>query len=153
MKGFTLVEVLVSTLIMGILFVGIYIVLSTGDITYQVDSAFLDLQQQARQGMAWMVRELREAQNIQITVVDSDSDRISFNTFSGTGIMYYRDISQNRLIREYPAGTTTLIADNITRLKFSLSANILEIQLRAYKSAKQKPLTFSLTEKVRLRNG
>jgi type II secretory pathway pseudopilin PulG len=153
MWGFTLVDVLVSIAILSLIIAGVFGVLNMGNTTYNTDLSLLDLQQNARQGMDWMVRELRESSSgdINIVPIDADDDQITFNTPNETGIQYYRDMTERQIIREYPAGTTRIIANDINSLNFSLSGNLLEIQVTAIKT--QRPdLTFFLKEQVRLRN-
>ncbi|MBL7081198.1 MAG: prepilin-type N-terminal cleavage/methylation domain-containing protein [Candidatus Omnitrophica bacterium] len=149
-RGFSLLEVLVSTAILGFLIAGIYGVLNIGNMTYNTDLGLLDLQQNARQAMHWMVRELRESASSEI-VISEDSSQITFNTPNEGGIQYYYDTQENQIIREYPAGTTRILANNIESLNFSLNGSLLEIQVRARKT--QRPdLTLFFKEQVRLRN-
>ncbi|MDI6605876.1 MAG: prepilin-type N-terminal cleavage/methylation domain-containing protein [Candidatus Omnitrophota bacterium] len=151
-KGFTLVEVLVSLLILSLLVAAMFMVLNVGDTAFNLDLGMLELQQQARQAMNAMVRELRQAQNLTVTVIDQDSDRLTFSTVDEADISYYRNINNSQLIREYPAGVTKVLANNITYFKCALVTPLLTIQLRAGRTFRQKPMAFSLTEKVRLRN-
>lgn len=159
MKGFTLVEVLVSAVILAIVAAGIYGVLNAGNLIYYNDMGLLELQQDVRRGMEAMINELREASNIQITALDSDSDQIIFNSYQGAGVCYYRDINDsnadgivNQAIREYPSGARKVLANNITRLKFSHISPYLTIEIKADKTARQRPLSISLKENVALRN-
>jgi len=159
MKGFTLVEFLVSAVILSIIVIGIYGVLNVGNIMYYSDIGLLELQQNARQGMEKMINELREASNIQISTLDDNSDQIVFNNYKGVGIEYYRDINDlngdgivNQIIRQDPSGSREVLANNITRLKFLLSSPYLTIEVKAEKSVRQIPLSFSLKENVALRN-
>ncbi|MFZ5800939.1 MAG: hypothetical protein ACOY3D_06160, partial [Candidatus Omnitrophota bacterium] len=130
----------------------LYIILLGGSSIYYVDLGTLDLHQQTRNAMDWMVREIREAgaSSVSITVIDANSDRITFNTPNETGIQYYRN--GNQVIREYPSATTRVVGNNINRLKFTQTGSLLQIQLRAEKTALNRPLSFSLTEQVRMRN-
>ena len=150
--GFTIIEVLVSLLILSLILAGLFMVLAAGDISFSVDAGMLQIEQQARQGMDQMVRELRHAQDPVITAINQDSDRLTFNTESEAGISYYRDINTNQLVRELPAGTAKILANNIAYFKCSFTSPVLEISLRADNTVRQKALTFSLGEKVRLRN-
>lgn len=154
MRGFTLIEILVSFAILSLLFIGVYAVFNVGSITYYMDMGLLDLQQQARQAMDLMTKEVREAEanQISITHVDSDDDQVTFSTPTKTDIKYYRDLTENRIMREYPAGTTKILANDINSLEFLLTGSVLRIQLQAGKMVRQKQLSFSLTEKVRSRN-
>lgn len=159
MKGFTLVEVLVSAAILAILAGGVYGVLNAGNIMYYNDMGLLELQQNARQGMEAMINELREASNIQITVLDSNSDRIVFSSYKGIGIQYYRDVNDinsdgivNQAIREDPLGSRRILANNITKLKFSHSSPYLTIEIIAGKTVMQRSFSVSLKENAVLRN-
>lgn len=152
MKGLTLVEVLIVVFIFSLMAGGLYIILLGGSLIYYTDLGALDLHQQARNAMDWMVREIREANasSVSITVIDANNDRITFNTPSETGIKYYR--SANQVIREYPAATNKVVGNDITRLKFSQTDGLLQIQLTANKTAMNRSLSSLLTERVRLRN-
>jgi prepilin-type N-terminal cleavage/methylation domain-containing protein len=150
-NGFTLVEVMVTTIIVGVIGVGFYGVLHTGSNTYYMDSNTLELQQQARNGLDRMVRELRQASaaSAVITSSSSSSYKVVFNTPTVTGIQYY--LTGTQLTREYPAGTKITIASEISYLKFTLSSPTLTIEIHAGKTF-FRPLLFSLIETVTLRN-
>lgn len=173
-NGFTLVEILVSLLILGFLFAAIYGVLNIGNIIFKDNMTLLQLQQQARQGMDRMVNEIRESKSSEITIISGNT--ISFkvppetygNLWVGP-ISYYRDVNDanndgvvNQIIREYPAGTRKILANDITALSFSLTGGVVEIQLAAKLAARGRELCFpvlycndtskTLKEKVKLRN-
>lgn len=173
MRGFTLLEILVSVLILGLLFAGIYGVLSVGNIIFGEDINLVDLGQQARQAMDAMVKEIRESKSSEITIISGNT--ISFKVppvvygdpWVGP-ISYYRDVNDanndgvvNQIIREYPTGTRKILANDITVLSFSLSGNLAEMQLAAQKSVRGRELCFpphcaeppkTLKGTVRLRN-
>ena len=149
-NAFTLVEVMVSLALLSFILLVVYGVLSTGSNIYTRDTLYLDAQQQARNGMDRMMREIRESSTQTITVIDANSDRISVTTPNETGLLYYR--SGTNLIREYPAGTTKIIASNIAYLKFTLSGTLLQISIRADRTYGSSTVSFPLVEKVRLRN-
>jgi len=161
MKGFTLVEILVTVLILSFFIGGLFMVLNMGGMTYSTDLCLLDLQQQARLAMHGMIRELRQTNeesgrgNLNIV----SATEITFSIPSGTysdpwigPIRYYLNNLENQIIREYPAGTEKPIANDIDNLVFSLTGNLLEIQLSCAKTARRRELSFSLREQVRLRN-
>ncbi|MFC1658584.1 PilW family protein [Candidatus Omnitrophota bacterium] len=161
LRGFTLVEVLVSALIVSFLIAGIYGILNIGTMSYNIDLSLLGLQQNARLAMAWMVRELREAEasDISIESIGADDDRVIFDTPNEDNIRFYRDISDvnndsvvNQIIREFPSGTYKILGNNISSLQFSLSGYSLEIQLQADRLVSGRNLSFPLTAKVGLRN-
>lgn len=172
--GFTLVEVLVITAILSFIIAAIFGVLNLGRLAFHEDMALLDLQQQARQATAQMVKEIRESRSSEISILDNNT-KISFKVPpQGYGspwvgpIEYYRDVGdinsdgvRDQIIHEYPQGTRKISANYISALNFSLSGDILEIRLAAQKSAQGRALCFpapcedprkTLRETVMLRN-
>ncbi len=149
-NGYTLIEALISIAILSFILMGVYGVLATGNTVITNDNAILEMQQQARNAMDRIVREVRESSTQTITVIDANSDRITFTTPNEIGIQYYR--SGTNLVREYPSGTTTNVASNIAYLKFTLAGTLLKISIRADKSIYTKTMSFPLTENARLRN-
>jgi hypothetical protein len=127
-----------------------------GNLVYNQDMGLLDLQEQARQGMNSMVKEIRGG-----LVSSYSSNSITLNT----GIQYYRDTSTNQLKRN-----TTVLASDINALSFcwwhsdntctdsrdcsgSCSKSyLLQIDIGASKTVSRRTLSFSLSEKVELRN-
>ncbi|MFA5411584.1 MAG: prepilin-type N-terminal cleavage/methylation domain-containing protein [Candidatus Omnitrophota bacterium] len=166
MKAFTLIELLVSTLVLSILVAGIYLILNSGQMAYHTDVGLLELKQPAIHALDVITREIREARGITIIpTADANFDQLIFNTHSKTNVRYYcdniagalYDINQDnvvyQLIREYPPLTYKVLTNNISRLKFSQSGNLLTIELQTSKTAVgQRALSFSLRQEVRLRN-
>ena len=151
MKGFSLVEILITTVIFTIIVGGFYGLLNAGNKFYATDMAFMELQQNARNGMDRVTREVRASSAASVTVVDTNSDTLTFTTPTATNAKYYRNGS-SQLIREYPSGTLKIIASNITRFKFTLTAPLLKIDLTANQTALLQSFSVNLIEKVRLRN-
>lgn len=162
MKGFSLVEILVVVAILGIIVAGIFVVSNVANISWDSSTGMLDLQQQARQAMERMVREIRQIDGGSPINITADADDISFfitdditnpdipATYS---VRYFLNASQ--VLRENPANdpdTQRVLANDVASLVFSQTNSILEIQLGLAKTIKQLPLSFSLTERVRLRN-
>ncbi len=145
-SGFTLFEVLVTAVILSVMTFTIFAVMNVVNVNYAVDLGLLNLQQQARQAMEWMVKETRQASLVNIT----NGNAVSINIPSATGIQYY--LSNNSLVRQDPNGTTRRIANNISVLTFSQVGKMLTINVTADNTVLLKPLTFSLTQVVRLRN-
>ncbi|MCX5680812.1 MAG: prepilin-type N-terminal cleavage/methylation domain-containing protein [Candidatus Omnitrophica bacterium] len=173
MKGFSLLELIVTILIFSVIVVAIYSVLNITSTLFPTDIGLVDLQQQSRQAIGWLTRETRESvssllkseadenKKITITTISSDVDSIKFTTGRKHGIHYYLDLDTNYLMREYPTGTTRIIAREITRLKFTQPDDpnnglkklpIVTIEVRAAKTVLKKPLTSQLNETVRIRN-
>lgn len=162
MKGFSLVEILVVVAILGIIVAGIFVVSNVANISWDSSTGMLDLQQQARQAMERMVREIRQidggspinitagADDISFFITDDITNPDSPVTYS---VRYFLNASQ--VLRENPANdpdTQRVLANDVASLVFSQTNSILEIQLGLAKTIKQLPLSFSLTERVRLRN-
>ena len=149
-RGYTIVEAVISTLILSFVLLGVYGVLEVGNTLTTNDNVLLEMQQQARNTMDRIVREVRASSARTITVVDANSDRITFTTPAAAGIQYYR--SGTNLVREYPSGTLVKVANSIAYLKFTVSASLLNISLRADKTTYGKTVSFALVENVRFRN-
>ena len=149
-KAKTLIELMVALLIFSFMMLGFYTLINFANTRCFLDTTQVDMQQQARNGMDRIMREVREASAVTITVIDANSDKITFTTPNEVGIQYYR--SGTNLFREYPANTTKIVASNIAYLKFTQTVDLLQIQIRADKALYGRTLSALLTEKVRLRN-
>ena len=150
MKGFTLIEVLATTVIFTIIIGGVYGIFNIGNKFYSTDIGFMEMQQEARNGMDRMVREIRASSTAAVTVISADNDRITFTVPGASGVQYY--LSGSQLVREYPSGTVKTIAKNISHLKFTLNAPLLKIDLIASQTVLLKAFAVNLIENVRLRN-
>lgn len=149
-RGFTLVEILVSVAIALFVVLGVYAVLNVGNTSWFTDMGMLDLQQEARLAMDGMIREIRQ----------SSFDDVFINNAGGKVEFYIPDVSNsisyfiqnNELVREHPAGKEKVLAGDLTSLNFSLAADTVTILLAVGKTAQNRNLSFSLAQKVRLRN-
>lgn len=158
MRGFTLIEVLISFLILTILMAGVFMVLNAANQSWYTESGIMDLQQEARRAIQGMSREIRQSRPSYVNV-GVGADNVQFRVPSDITtdpLTYYGNITyslnSNQIIREYPAGTTKVLANNIDSLSFSLSGNTVEVVLTASKNINGRQVSFPLTEKVRLRN-
>ena len=145
-RGFTILEVLIVLVILSVISSSIFALMNVANVNFSVGLGMLDLHQQARQAMEWIVKEARQASLVTIT----NGSAISINIPSATGIQYY--LGSNCLLRQYPAGTIRTIAHNISGLTFSQANKMLTVTVTANNTVQLKPLTFSLTQVVRLRN-
>jgi prepilin-type N-terminal cleavage/methylation domain-containing protein len=154
LKGFTLVELLVSSVLFAFI---IGIILSTfyiADSTWKSDTDLVDLQQQVRLAMDGMIREIRQSRTADINITNGGAD-LDF-AIGGNAIKYYLNNSQ--IIREYPQGSTSVLGNGISFLWFNLTnataqANAtVQVEVRGATSHPTRNLTFSLVEKVLLRN-
>lgn len=166
-KGFTLLETLVTVLIFTFIVGGMYGVLLLAKTNYDTNLVSLNLQRQARQGMSWLSREIRQASWASISISSPDvngNNSITFNTPDANGIKYSviktqvsADKTLWQLIRTYPAGSDKIRANDIIVLNFPTdSGNILNITVQASKTfssvGQTRTLTFTLTEQVKVRN-
>lgn len=179
LTGFTLVEVLVTTVVLSLLLMGILAVLNSSDMTWNVDMGLVELQQQTRQAMAGMIREIRQAGSVNITTIIPTQDSIDFSIPGSCAncIRYYLDTNTDQILREYEdsngSETTIVLANNINVLNFCCKGGvdcfdcsgitIVEVQIKAQKTVKGRTIIFPvpgndpateeyLVERVKLRN-
>lgn len=174
MKGFTLVELLLTLVILGILMGGIYVVFNISQLASNEDMALLSLQQQGRQAMDGMTREIRKSKSglsdITITTPGPNSGAVIIFKIPSNSYCFKYSVNNNRIIREIINCTTAaqlkqqILANDMNSLNFSRSGNTVEIKLSLKKTVRRRDLCFpnpcetppvlpkTLTEKVRLRN-
>jgi prepilin-type N-terminal cleavage/methylation domain-containing protein len=157
-KAFTLIEVLMVSLIVPLLLMVIFIVMRGGDQVYSTVTVSMDIRQSSRNGMERILREVRESNASTITTISANADRISFTTprfKDGSGVLvpivYFLNTS-GQIIREYPPNTRKPVAVDITGLKFLKTGPQLDIAISAAKASNRGLLTYSIKQKVRLRN-
>lgn len=171
MRSFTFVEAMVSTLVLGLIIAGIFMLLLISDRTYHTDVGLLDLQQFTRRAIEQMVEELRVGSGISIS---SGLNNITFNGSlckSPCASINY-SLSGNQLIRLCD-GQSKIMASRINVLSFCWchgstctpgvdcdnvqgTSNVIAIQLRSTNTIRGKTVNFPATgpmkEQVRLRN-
>lgn len=160
MRAFTLIEILVVTIIFAIIILGVFAVMNTSTMTWNSTLGNLQLEQGVRLAMDGITRETRQSKADQVTVADNGA-RLNFYIPGIAPIISYY-VLNNQLIREYPAGTTKVLSNNITLLNFCClggadcfdcaNSSMLQIQINANKTVRNIPLSFSLKEQVKLRN-
>ncbi|MBP7087728.1 MAG: type II secretion system protein [Candidatus Omnitrophica bacterium] len=153
-RGFTLVEIAIGIVIFSIVSIGVLAILASGNNTWNQEAVLLEMQQQTRLAMDGITKELRQIDPLQSVIIsDSDQKIVFYVTDIGNPISYYLNGS-NQIVREHPAGTSRILANNINSLTFSHIGDVINISLLAQKIDKRgRSLSFSLTEKIRLRNG
>ena len=179
-KGFTLLEILVVVVIFFIIIGAIFGVMVSGRKTFDVGSVQIEVAQEARRGLDYMSRELRQSRIIstgtgtvtfQIPVNADGSGNITWGDGQTSGNQIGYSVGNfnkpNQLIRELLDGVgaplsprvRTVSANDIGSLQFDLSGNIVAISLRAEKyvfkgftSTGDEQVTIDLNTQVRLRN-
>lgn len=151
-SGFTLIEMMISVFIFTIITGATFIVLDTGRNSWQIGDAEVRVQDEVRRGLYAMMRELRQTKSSLISGVPADGgdySSIIFRKPTGVSsgetdwsgqIQYDIDTSDansdgltDQLVRT-SGGTTTVLANNITQLKFRRTAsatNLLWVELTA----------------------
>lgn len=150
LKGFTLLEILVSCCILSAILAAIFGVFSVGNECWNIDTVILDLRQQARLAMDGMSREIRQSQPSSITITDGGA-RINFS-IGANPLSYY--LENRRLIREHtpPGGVKRVLGNDMSSLNFSLSNSTMRIQMELEDTAGGKNITIPLATRLRLRN-
>lgn len=153
-RGFTLVEIAIGIVIFSLVSVGVLAILASGNNTWSQEAALLEMQQQARSAMNGITTELRQIDPLQnIVISDADQKIVFYIIDISNPISYYLNVS-NQIVREHPIGTNRILANNINSLTFSHVGDVINITILAQKTDKRgRSLSFSLKEKVRLRNG
>lgn len=135
----------------------LFAVLDFGRNIFYTNNTLLDMQQTARITLDKMVKELRQTTVSNMTITGGTQIQFKIPTdITTTPVTYSSNIeyylSGTDLIREYPTGTTSILAGNISALSFSYASNYLTVQIMVSKNLKQRTYTFSLKEKMQLRN-
>lgn len=151
MRAFTIVELLVAVLIFSLILGGIFGIVHVADKSWDSTLGMLGLVQEIRQGMDGMTREARQSSFSQAAVSMGGARLDFFTPGSNSVISYY--VQNNQLIREYPAGTTKVLANHINQINFISSASMLQIQVTANKTTiGNRALSISSVQQVKWRN-
>ncbi len=165
-QGITLVETLITALIFAFLVGGVYLTLIVGIGSWQANDVRIELQQELRKSMDWMIGDLRQGGVSTITNVPADGNwysTITFKTSTGVSngnIVWSADtiqyvLSSNQLQRINGA-QTKLIAQDIQSLQIRRQAStpsIVEVSLQDQKKTSTgHQINVTLNFKVELRN-
>ncbi|HOY09201.1 MAG TPA: prepilin-type N-terminal cleavage/methylation domain-containing protein [Candidatus Omnitrophota bacterium] len=164
-SGLTLVEILVTVVVYSIVITAAYSVLTSGIMTWQVNNVKVELQQDLRKAMDWMMLDLRQAGAVSIDdvpVSNSWSTVITFSVANGVSggvtiwtsdkIKYY--LSGTLLKRQYGASVRDIAQDiTVLQVRRPVSApNTVEVNLQAQRQTIQGntvPLSQSFVVKLR----
>ncbi|MFA5261836.1 MAG: prepilin-type N-terminal cleavage/methylation domain-containing protein [Candidatus Omnitrophota bacterium] len=168
-SGLTLVEVLVTVAVYSVVIAGAYSVLTSGILTWQVNNVKVELQQDLRKAMDWMMLDLRQAGVSSIDdvpVSNSWSTVITFSIANGVSggvttwtsdkIKYYLSGTGNtQLKRQYGAAIRDIAQDiTVFQVRRPVSApNTVEVNLQAQKQTIQgNTVQLNQSFVVKLRN-
>jgi len=166
-KAFTLVEVLVVTFISVIIFSAIFMVLNMGEFQNRIGSTRIDVQQEARRALDWMMRDMRQTHRTFMNVTNETGYLVWFvdvpngQAFSdpelqlctgydvATGetswtpytIRYEFNATSQTVTRTDSNTAQVLRFNNITDLTFTCidHLNLLRVNITAQKVAKSSP--------------
>ena len=168
-RGLSLVEVLVTMFIFLFVAGAIYTLTIVGNDIWMANKTRIELQQELRKGMDWMIYELRAAGPSSILDVPADGSwysSITFKTPSGvssgsiswnaTSVQFILGGTNGQQLQRIFGGSTKLLASNITAVQFRrqvASSDILEVSLQAQNTAPgSAALSSDLDFEVQLRN-
>ena len=148
LKGFTIIEVLVSAVIISVLIMGAFAVLDVGRSSWFAGDVRTELRKDMIRAFMAMERELRETRPVsvgaaarinlnygessnfiafQIPQDSDDSDTTvldSLGDIEWSGNITYLLNGNNEIVRVAPEGTTRVLARGITNLEFSRNRTI-----------------------------
>lgn len=175
-RAFTLVEALVTVIVFSVILGACYAVLMSGSDSWEANSVRVELQQELRKGMDWILNDLRQAGSASVSDVPANGTwytSITFRKSNGVSsgvISWAADTTKyllggsdsTQLQRQVGSQTPAVIAQNISTLQFRRLAsapNVVEVNLQAQKKTLRgknmtgkTAITANLSFKVHLRN-
>lgn len=134
LRGFSIVELLVASLILSVIIAGLFLTLNIGQVSNSLSTANLELQSEIKLAMDWIVKDLRQTISWNIASVDNNPTpvHLKFNLWvwntttntwelSAAYIEYNYDINTQRLTRllsDESGNITTLVFNNISQAPF-----------------------------------
>lgn len=171
MRGFTLVEIMVTSVILAVLIVALFLVLSIGQSSWLNADVSIQLRQEIARAIIVMGQELNETSPAKINItLNNPGSSIIFKVpqdLNGDGYVVtaagdlewspsiaYSLNASGQIQRAVSGGATTIIANNITALQFTRIQNdVVRINLVASKASNTGRLAQDSGEiVVKLRN-
>ena len=163
-QGMTIVEVLISAMIFSIVLAACYALLIAGSDSWETNDAKIELQQDIRRAVDWIMQDLRQAGSASITNGPTTANGtwytlITFrkaSSVSGGSVVWDTDTTKyslggtgsTQLQRQVGSQTPKVIGQNFQSLQFrrqSSSANIVDVTMQ---SQKKTPRGKNLTGKA-----
>lgn len=166
-KGFTLVEILVVTGVLGIIAASVLVVAVSWQRSWNISKVQMDVQSQARRAISEIAEELSQTSQSKVSISVA-GDVITFqlpNDDYAEGEFTWGDQIQYSLISG-PAGISQLLRTNLTTtqtevlanyingIQFTLTGSIVGMQVTVNKTPQggEAPVTMQLDPQVSLRN-
>ncbi|MBI5415989.1 MAG: prepilin-type N-terminal cleavage/methylation domain-containing protein [Candidatus Omnitrophica bacterium] len=175
-KGVSLVEVLVTVVLLSFIMGICYALLISGSDSWEINNVRVGLQQELRKGVDWITQDLRQAGSASITDVPADGTVHTSITFykcagaSGGNLVWDSNTTRyflsgsggNQLQRQVGSQTASVIAQNVQSLQFSRSSTspgVVNVTVQAQKAPPRGknlsgnvPIQLSMSFKISLRN-
>jgi prepilin-type N-terminal cleavage/methylation domain-containing protein len=120
-SGFTLVEVLLSLAILGMLLAAAALAFNASATNYSENEAMFKAMNTARQALLRITTEIRTAQDVALmpSATDPDNSQCSMHTSDGRDITYRYNSGNNTLyLDDNIASTSYVMCENVTAITF-----------------------------------
>lgn len=155
-SGFSLAEMIITTLLVIFIFAALHTSFLGGNSTWQTYNGKVRVQNDARNALLFMTKELRQGSGITVTQ-DTNNTTVNFTREAGGAASFSWSTSgsdANRIIFQTQSGSR-IIANNVSALSFNYNDTEPKWILVTIAATKQMPrgnmASFSLKEKVALR--
>lgn len=173
MRGFSLVEVMVTILIFSLIFAAVFMLLTGGEASWYTGDVQIELNQEIRKALLTVNKELRQTASSVISDVPADGDYYTSITFripedidgdgdviSAIGTIEWSDNinyslnANNQIIRSVSGTPQAVLANNISELTFTRpNPRVVQIYIKARKSTLTgRNLEAEITSSLKLRN-
>lgn len=113
--AFTLVEVLLSLAILGMLMAAVALAFNASAINYSQNEAMFKAMNTARQALLRITTEIRTAQEVYL--LGETAEQCSLRTSAGQNVRYQYNIADNKLYLEAD-GNNYVLCENVTDMSF-----------------------------------
>jgi prepilin-type N-terminal cleavage/methylation domain-containing protein len=130
-NGFTLIEVMMSLVILAMLMTAVAFAFDASVTNYQANKGIYETVNRGRQALLRITNDLRSAQAVALiggsAFDDPDNAQISLLTNTGTNITYRYDSSDNRLYYDdNVSGSSYVLCGNVTGAAFNRTEHEIE---------------------------
>lgn len=166
-RAFTLLEILICSAILAIIFTGLLVVFRAGDFSNSAAMAKHEAQEEARRVLYWIIKDARQTSGSQISGNQPSSSHIKFKVcqgYDGDNIIWsddyieytYNSLNQRLTRTDYNTGQSWDF-ENIVSDPFGISEivsdNKLSLSITVQRQRQGLPLiTSALTTQVKMRN-